>query len=41
MKTILYIIVKDWYVWTLRPYPDNWMMYGVWTSYGTGAHRES
>jgi len=31
---ILYIQINDWYCWTLRPYLNEWMLFGVWTSYG-------
>lgn len=27
----LYVLIGDWYCWTLRPYADV-MLYGVWTS---------
>lgn len=31
---ILYIQFGNWYVWVLRPRPHDYMLCGVWTSYG-------
>ncbi len=39
MNTVFYIIVGNWYVWILRPRPNDYMLYGVWKSYTNKAHR--
>lgn len=35
----LYIQIGNWYVWVVRPRPHDFMLYGVWTSYGKWGRR--
>ena len=34
MNTILYIQCGSWYIWVLRPFPNDWMIFGAWAAYG-------
>jgi len=40
INIILYIQFGDWYVWTLKPRPHEWMIYGVWMSYDFEGRRK-
>lgn len=35
-----YFIFGEWYIWTIRPYPHSWMLYGVWGSGSFGLPNE-